>query len=185
MVILKRNMKKTINYFVILVLIVLLYSCKDEELRMQRIPYTGSELRTDGYYYHQTDKYICDIIFLYRNGIIIRAFWHWDINNPIEDFEQDIIKRYNELHKSQHEWGVFQVKDDKIEYEMFTGPGLVFCGMAVYRSLGYIENDTVFSIKQILQTHSCGASPIFSTPDNKYYFRSFSQKPDSTNSWIK
>jgi hypothetical protein len=161
-------------------------SCKDEELRLNRIPYTGSELRTDGYYYSQTNMYICDITFLYRNGIIIHATWSWDKNKPIEEIEKEMVNKYNELYKSQYEWGVFKVEDDKIEYEMFENPGLIFCGMAVYRSLGLIEKDTAFLIKQILHSHECsGTTSLFSTPDDRYHFRQFSPKPDSTNSWIK
>jgi len=178
-------MNKTVKYLIILALMIC--GCKDEELRLHRIPYTGLELRTDGYYYRQTDNNICDIIFLYRNGIIIHADWSWDKIKPIEEIEKEMIRRYDELYKSQYEWGVFKVEDDKIEYEMFRSPGFILCGMAVYRSLGTIEKDTAFCIKQILSSRLCSeeGTYLFKTLSDKYYFRPFSQKPDSTNSWIK
>ena len=65
-----------------IVLAVVFSSCKklfeDEELSMERVDYTGTELRTDGYYYYRYqyydsredslyDKFIPWI--LYRNGV--------------------------------------------------------------------------------------------------------------------
>lgn len=45
---------------------------KDEELTLPKTPYTGNELRTDGYYYCTGETAIM-VVFFYKDGTMIRA----------------------------------------------------------------------------------------------------------------
>lgn len=49
--------------------------CHDAEFSIEKTPYTGSQLRTDGYYYGEPDTDYAgvvrrDVLILYRNGIV-------------------------------------------------------------------------------------------------------------------
>ena len=46
---------------------------EDEELTLPKTPYTGNELRTDGYYYYTMNgEYFRTITFFYKNGVAFR-----------------------------------------------------------------------------------------------------------------
>ena len=59
---------------VIIMLFIGMSSCskwlENEKLTLQKTPYTGNELRTDGYYYDMEDGKIWSTYFFYRNGIL-------------------------------------------------------------------------------------------------------------------
>jgi hypothetical protein len=166
-------MNKIIKYLIILALTLLLYGCKDEELTLPKIPYTGNEIRTDGYYYSYyannstpPEEYIVTL-FLYRNGVILSAGAYDERN--LNALERKMLERYESLQNEKIGWGVFIVKNNKIEYEQWsTSAG---GGLPVFRNFYNIENDTT----------------LRGFTGNIYHFKQFSPKPDSTvaNKWIK
>lgn len=164
-------MNRHIKYLIMLALILLLYSCKDEELTLQKVPYTGNEIRTDGYYYsyyvNSTSHEYIVVFFLYKNGIILSAGTYEKTDFDI--FEKAMLVRYGSLEKQKIGWGVFIVQDNKIEYEQWSTS--VGGGLPVFRSFYDIENDTTLK----------------NPAGRMYHFRQFSPKPDSTaaNKWIK
>ena len=162
-------MIQLIKHVKFLSLILILYSCKDENFSFQKIPYTGDELRTNGYYftyYHTLGKDYTIINFLFRDGTIMSAgsFENLDFNVV----EQKLVERYELIRKNKIGWGVFQVIEDKIIFESWStnsGGG----GLPVYKWSAKIENDTTFLRYDSNQT---------------WHFKQFSPKPDSTNRFI-
>ena len=66
-----------------IVLAVVFSSCKkmfeDEELSMKRTDYTGTELRTDGYYFYKNaDNF--HPLFIFNNGVFIHGYTY-EISN--------------------------------------------------------------------------------------------------------
>ena len=164
-------MKRCIKYLIITALILLTHSCKDEELTLQRVPYTGNEVRTDGYYYSYyannsspPEEFIV-VFFLYRNGVILSARSYEKTDFDI--LEKTMLNRYESLQNEKIGWGVFIVQNNKIEYEQWSTS--VGGGLPIFRNFYDIENNTTLK----------------SFAGKIYYFRQFSPKPDSTNNFIK
>jgi hypothetical protein len=156
-------------------LILCIWGCKKpyEELSLQRIDYTGNELRIDGYYYYFYEDRIV-VCFIYCNGIIKLC------GSPpsIQDFEN----RDNPCSGSSSKigWGVFIVEKDNIKYEVWRGsPG--FETLPTEISEGRILNDTTFHIT--LSYRQDGSERH--ERNDLYHFRHFYPKPDSTNSFIQ
>ena len=164
---------------ILLILVVLLCGCnkmfKDEELLLSKTPYLGDELRIDGYYYRQLppDKY--NILFLYRDGIMI---YYICFLTDLQQIEDRIPSIYEEIKNSKLRWGVFVISDYRIQY---SGWGTsVGGGLPTYKSIGIIENDTTFHI-----TKDINSDGREFEVNEMYHFRQFSPKPDSTNNFIK
>ena len=144
---------------------------KDEELSIQRKDFLGNELRTDGYYYSYYENNSSPseesiiTFFLYRNGVILSSGGYKKTNSDV--LEKEMLERYELLQNKKTGWGVFIVKDNKIEYEQWsTSSG---GGLPIFKSSYDIENDTTL-------ISPCG---------NIYHFKQFSPKPDSINNFIK
>jgi hypothetical protein len=150
----------------------------DAELSIQRVNYTGSELRTDGYYFRQEAEYNQTLaMFLFRNGVVLSARAYGSLDLSI--VESEMIQRYNTIRNDKMGWGVFLIADNQILIEQWnasTGHSL-----PIIKRKGYIENDTTFRIAETYY------SDIEKTEYREFiwHFREFSPKPDSTNVFIK
>ena len=166
-------MKRLTKYIVAVILVFFLQNCKDEDLSLQRVPYTGAEVRMDGYFYHHWKGYnssaivvdFTNVFFLYENGIILSAGSFESIN--LDTVENMMLGRYGSIVKSKSGWGVFIVTGNMIEYEQWSTS--VGGGLPIFKNTYNIENDTT----------------LINPSGNVYHFRQFSPKPDSTNSFIK
>jgi len=177
-------MKTTILFIIVSIFIVFMPCCNklfpDEKLSLQRVDYNGNELRIGGYYYCQevTETHsITTVMFLYQNGVVLSSgsFSTIDLN----DVEEELPDRYNLLKKYKDGWGVFLVTDNNIEYEMWNAS--TGYSLPIIKRKGYIENDTTFHITETYFSDS-------KQTDYKefiYHFKQFSNKPDSTNVYIK
>lgn len=162
----------------VIVLAVVFSSCKklfeDEELSMKRTNYTGTELRTDGYYYStyhyyderedaQYDKFIPWI--LYRNGVSLYGYvYDYSEMKKVEQSFED--GSFYDRHKDDKtRWEVFQISGSVIEFEGWESNGL---NLTSDTRCGEILNDTTFRINKYV-----------------YHFKQFAPKPDSTNRFIK
>jgi len=164
-------MKHFIRFIAIIMFVMIFSNCEDGELSLQRIPYTGNDIRMDGYYYKFWSSFNSASIdnttafFLFRNGIILAAGSFGSIN--LNDVDEKLLDRYKFLEKQKIGWGVYNVKGNKIVFEQWTTS--VGGGLPVYKDSYNIENDTTL-------TDPYGGV---------YHFRQFSPKPDSTNNFIK
>jgi hypothetical protein len=149
-----------------------------DKLSLQRIPYSGKELRIDGYYYRKLYNYneeLLNIHFFYSTGIVR---YGGGGSTSFEEVEERILNNQIVPGTSRTDWGVFHVKENTIKFEMWypSSGG----GAPVYVREGMILNDTTFHI--IVSYRSNGKER--NTEDEMYHFRKFSPKPDSTNNFI-
>jgi len=175
-----------ITFFISAVLVIV--SCgalsdamiTDDTLKLDRVYYSG-DLRLDGYYYTRVpvngsgDR--IDIYFLYTNGIVI-----YGETPKIENIEGHESKfadggYYNRINSIKYYWGVFTSNTNIImeTWEPSSGGPL----KTVVRS-GEILDDKTFVITSFLNNYSGETS----TRNDTFYFKEFSPKPDSTNTFI-
>lgn len=154
-----------------------------ESLTLPKRPYTGAELRIDGYYYYKyypsENEVYYSTYFFYENGIILYggAVNETEIHRLENDFTT--TEWLNAVRKYKDGWGLFNINQNKILFERWypNSPGQP----KVYIREGKILNDTTFHI-------TVSYRPDGSERREKnevYHFKQFSPKPDSTNNFIK
>lgn len=174
----------------ILILIIGLFvfaTCKRnreniENLTIPLQPYNGSELKTNGYYYRVSQDNIGNvtyqIYFLYRNGVVL--YGGFPLLSELPEIELSYANgTYYAEANNKTNWGRFDINGNQIRLEKwFPSSG----GPApVYMHSGTIINDTLFHITTSRESHGDNsAKPL----DYYYYFKPFSPKPDSTNSFV-
>lgn len=176
------NEKLKLTLFLALV-VLFVSSCskwlENEKLTLQKTPYTGNELRLDGYYYDMEDGKIWSTYFFYRNGILHYGIASDTLDNDLVKYDAWFASEYysEHLRSGRRRWGVFEIHDDSIVFERW---GILEGGDPVLRFSGRILNDTTFIITKCENPHSgdvCQEQDLF-------HFRHFSPKPDSTNMFI-
>ena len=179
-------MKKIILLLVVLMFFamnLLFCSCEKErqELSMAKTPYTGNELRIDGYYFsNQVFTDYIGIAVFYRNGICINVFTQIESHDTISFIENEILLNeglMSNFWNTPNHIGVFLINKESIEFETWeAGRDII-----TFSNFGEILNDTTFLITKQVNNQS-GATEAMSLT---YRFRQFSPKPDSTNIFIK
>jgi hypothetical protein len=155
----------------------LLCCCKvAEELILNRMDYTGSNLKIDGYYYHEYESgYIAH--FFYRNGVIYTTNAMLNIDN-LEDLDIQIINRLVKGKTAQFHWfwGTYKIEGDIIRINHWLpGTGGAYPAKLVK---GKITDSVSLEL-------NWGGDIINNKELNYWKFREFSPKPDSTNRFIK
>jgi hypothetical protein len=170
--------------FLVVFLLCTITSCvddwwKDDEFSLQKTPYTGNELRLDGYYYCElpmvTDLYSFEVIFFYRNGICYKfiAHSHEKINEALKN------SRKVKLELQKANWGLFTINGNTIKFEFLYLTDEL--RKPVFVRKGIVLNDSTFHINESYRSDGSEQSKL----DETYHFRQFSPKPDSTNNFIK
>ena len=178
-------MKQTI-ILLLLSIIIMSNSCeKKEEAFLTKTPYKGNEIRLNGYYFYTYKDYenieYFSPIFLYRDGIALQ-----ETGNEIskqEEMERDYYNSSNsrELNlKTKWVWEVFLVNNNEIIFESWNPEDIY----AIRRSIGKILNDTTIVLYQKYRIVN-GIQTRINMDSTFYYFKKFSPKPDSTNSFVK
>jgi hypothetical protein len=146
---------------------------------MTKTPYSGDELRIDGYYYSniRPANYIGVAIF-YMDGFCIHT-WIKPVNQDTLNYiESEILLNnecINKMKNTPSNIGVFRIMYPDIQIEAWeyrTDPTSHF---------GKIINDTMFIINKRVNNRT---EETYSE-NLTYRFKQFSPKPDSTNVWIK
>lgn len=170
---------------ILLIIAVLLFGSCDTSLQyltMFKTPYTGDDLRIDGYYYSSpiNENYIRVAVF-YRDGFC----FHTSINPKNQDtlncIENEILLNdafISKLKNAPAHIGVFRIGNSLIEFEAWEYRSWT------YTYFGKIINDTTFIINKRVY-RSSSKSNITYDENTTYRFRQFSPKPDSTNVFIK
>lgn len=149
---------------------------QDDFLTIPKTPYTGDELRTDGYYYEKWDGKIYSISFFYKDGVFL------DIGGRKEENEvNDYISEVSSAELPKGFWGAFLSEEKKLTIEKFVGSEK---GYEVYRYEIEIANDNSFVLYESSRMKN-GIKTNSRHIERKYYFKPFSPKPDSTNNFIK
>ncbi len=154
---------------------------QDGQLHLSRKPYTGNQLRLDGYY---SGEYLSgemvDNYFLYENGIIFYA--NSTEKNNLDNHEKNFTDlNYIKVSKqTKPRWGVFEVEGAIIRFSRWT-----FGEPPVTAALwtGKVLSETSFVITEV---YSSGHGKRVYPKDKQivYNLRSFSPKPDSSNPFI-
>lgn len=173
---------KLIMTTILLSIIITILSCRgerwDDKLTLPRQDYYGSELNINGYYYNITESNNYEILFLYRNGVVLHG--SYASINQLSDLEQSYANGnyYSAIKNDKTSWGRFIIEGNKISREFWQpsngGP------LDAYTHSGTILNDTTFQITQAWR--SC-KSKKKNDLDRIYHFKKFASKPDSTNSY--
>lgn len=165
--------------------LIIFSSCsimKDDMLSLERMDYTGMDIRLDGYWWKNLEGAIEPsrfVLFLYNNGIALSG-----LSFPVDELAEKEAEYKSKIFRdavlrSKTGWGVFSINGKDIEIEMWAssngGPL-----KTVIRS-GEILNDGTFVITSFLNNYSGETS----ARNDTFYFKEFSPKPDSTNVFIK
>ena len=152
---------------------------KDRDFSMKAIPYTGNELKINGYYYKNKDKdnEYSRVMIFYANGILL------NVNISTVEIEDrlkatDFTKRYRDCMAC---WGPFNINNSVFQFEFYA----IF-GNNWHTCIAHckILNDTTFNIENITFSKTGKVVEIEDFP-GKFHFKQFSPKPDSTNNIIK
>lgn len=156
-----------------IVLFLIVQSCKrsysDEELTINKIVYTGTDIRLDGCYVSDSDelKKYNAYKFFYSNGVYFGFSDMPNINSRSQITNIDYKSNYKGY------WGLFQVQNKTIIVQTWK--------MSDVNSQFIIQNRAYKIINDT--TLSCD---LLNDGDITYYhFKPFSPKPDSTNVFIK
>jgi len=169
------------------IIAILNFSCrkhilKDDTLTLTMQDYTGNQLRIDGYYYQEKNGKFYTMYCFFRNGIVLYLGGGFS-PSQITEMEGRIQdgRFYNDVKNLKDYWGVFLIENSNIKFEKWypsSGGGL-----PTYIREGNILNDTTFVITEVYRMKN--GKKIEAEPHNEtYYFKAFSPKPDSTQTFI-
>ena len=169
---------------VIIMLFIGMNSCskwlENEELTLPKTPYTGNELRTDGYYYYTMNgEYFRTITFFYKNGVAFRPPSGSHSLQEVDEYVINELVGENRFHDSQLSWELYNIENDRILINYWVSPRPFRC----YFEEGTILNDTTFVIQRYYRMEN-GEMTDVGDVNETYHFRQFSPKPDSTNTFI-
>ena len=156
----------------------------DDSLSLPLQNYTGTEIKTDGYWYDvspDSDNNIWfNIYFFYENGVIFGGTSVQDYNLEMREEEFRNGTYYESSFDIKHNWGVFVVDSPYIAFERWY-PN--FPPLHAYVRAGKIINDTTFVITESYRMVD-GQKTEMKDRNETYHFKKFCPKPDSTNSFI-
>ncbi len=156
--------------------IILLLGCEKQfhNLKLKRVPYTGNELRIDGYYYSEEDNNgDHSIAVFFRNGICIYTY------TDSENIEKDILLNKSLINRFRNEpnhFGVFYINGTSLEFEEWeNGRDII-----TFSNFCKILNDTTF-LRTKYRNNQSGDSY---SEKLLFHFKKFSPKPDSICKFI-
>lgn len=163
--------------------IILLTGCdtKLQHLSMKKTPYSGNELRIDGYYYSNPDPDILGRIYVavfYQDGFCIYTQGSPENTDILSYIENEILLNdayINKLKREPIHIGAFQIMNPDIEIEYWAFRS------APFRCYGEIIDGTTFTINKVIENKS-GKTHV---KNLTFQFQQFDQKPDNTNNYVK
>ena len=180
------------KYYWFIVPLLFLTSCKDlfivdKEFSMSAIPYTGNELRIDGYYYKKVDS---DTTFVYIFVFFTNGVYFGGVGSKPFIGLEDRLHDPNYIKNLQNKnscWGPYQIKGRVLKSEFYDIFGNSWRTCIAH---GKILNDSTFNIEKVtfsktekeVNVKMEGTSYYFL---GEYHFKQFNPKPDSTNNIIK
>lgn len=155
--------------------------CKDESLTLNKVEFTGSQMRTNGFYYGNSSvdskdiKYY-ELFIFYKDGIMMLIG-----DSEFEKMEEYVTTIANSNQKNtKFAWGLFNIADKEISIEHWVAAQ---CGYPTVLRSGEILNDTTFVLNKMIRRDSQGTTE--NNINQEFHFRQFDIKPDSTNNFIK
>ncbi len=157
--------------------------CEDDELSLERVDYTGNQLRIDGYYFGDVNpnstKPFANIYYFYENGVFFTSeaanLDQAESGTIVVDIENTFGK------KIKGAWGVFQINGSLIEIERWQSR-MSGCETSLYER-GNILNDSTFVLTR-REARENGKAVVVKDINSIFKFRPLPEKPDSSNSFI-
>ena len=170
------------RFVLLMVLIPFFTSCFFDtslfDMKMDKAPYTGNELRIDGYYYSGvTSGGSIAVSVFYRDGFCIHTRFKPESQDTLTDIENKILlndKYISNLKNSPSHIGVFRIIDSDIEFEAWEYRNQTFS------HYGEIVNDTTFIINERKDNRTGKVYKEILT----YRFKQFDAKPDSISKYV-
>ena len=178
--------------FCIIVFLFFLNACikdffiKDKDFSMKVLPYTGNELKIDGYFYKKIDDEKSIFLVLYTNGV---QFGGNGMITPTIEIEGKLRDTgyISYLRDCRPCWSPFEVNNNVLRFEFYD----IFKGTNWHTCFAHckILNDTTFTVEKItfsktgkkVNVEREGSSSCML---GEFHFKQFSPKPDSTNNFI-
>jgi len=180
-------MKKIIYFFVLLGLIISLFSCvilpnlkKDFYTYKLPIIQYGNEIpiKINGVYV-QKSTHFNDAFYFYSNGSVKSSSFLSDFWQNPGDKVKEIQNFY--IYNSKEHWGHYLIQEDTLIIQLFSRNNQEFFKRQVIEYKGVIQSDTSFVIisgYHYLDKHQFINQPI------TYLFYPTNIKPDSTKAWF-
>jgi len=168
--------------FFLLIAVLIITSCSKrlDELMMNKSPYTGSELRIDGYYMSSPNSSMdVGVGVFYRDGVCIHFFFRPETLDTMNYIESEFLLNESFINdaKSKPSWlGVFEINDESLNFETWEAGR----NITTFNHFADILNDTTFILRERVDNLLSSSS----TENLTYRFKEFSPKPDSTNMFI-
>lgn len=170
-------------------LILLLSMCTSfEPLLLKKENFSNNNLKLNGYYYSLENQKF-NAFFIYNNGVYYGGNWEGNINfdsKNLVNLDAEIKKIYliKDKNPVRFSWGVFNINNSIIKIERWlSGTGGAYPTQML---IGEIKNDTTIHFHtQIGNEWNKNSGKKTTEISRNYYFRPFSPKPDSTNTFIK
>lgn len=166
----------------IIIALTILFGCRKElyQLSMSRVPYTGNELKINGYYYSNlTSSNDIGLAMFYRNGVCMFMYTRIESQDTLSYIENEILlndELMSECWSTPNHIGVFRINAGLIEFETWeAGRDII-----TFSSSGVILSDTSFLLTEQVNNESGSSSSL----NLKFRYNEFSPKPDSTNNFI-
>ena len=152
---------------------------KDDLLSFEKMFFSGSELRTDGYYYNEYISGYFTVYFFYKDGTLLYGSSFPIDELSLQEIEYSNGDHYNYAKTLKYYWGIFKVERNELLFERWypSQPPL-----KAYIRSGIILNDTTFKITDFYRIQE-GQKTNVESRNEFYHFKAFSPKPDSTNSF--
>jgi hypothetical protein len=152
-------------------------------LFLDKVPYTGDELRTDGYYYHSRptvsfpELKIIRVAVFYRDGFCMYFGLQQETSNLTQRIEEELLNEetINWLKSAPNGIGVFQINGQSIEFEVWSR--LRRNNIITNSRFGEILNDSSFILRETIDNDKGKTYE----ENIRFEFKQFSPKPDSTN----
>jgi len=168
----------------------MLYLCscekilKNEEFSIKCVPYLGSELRIDGYYYLKrlgsdgNKRFISYFIF-YSDGVSSTGNIETENLSDVESYFA--TWSYDKWIRSNlYVWGPFSIQGDKLRMQYYEPSDYLI--KRIEEVSCTILNDSTFYLEKIYLVHAEKEGRSFTT--GEYRFKQYSPKPDSTNNFL-
>ena len=167
----------------LIVFLCSIFSCvilKDDPLSLDREANSGTDIRLDGYWWQKlklAHEPHVGIYFFYKDGVFLQGGAISIAELDEYDFSSDEFRKASL--RSKTGWGVFQTSQSTIQIETWlaSSGGRLKTGIKT----GEIINNEMFVIYSSLNNYSGETS----ARNDTFYFKEFSPKPDSTNTFIK
>ena len=184
----RSNKKVTFRFLYLLAALLLVSQSQcirgeDDPLSIPLMPYTGDQLRIDGYYYQigYDGETIFDAYFFYKNGMLIYCGGGGE--SSLEEMDTYIKRYYIDIKQNGYKYakqrvGVFLVEGNDIKFSRWYPSEKPY---SAFVSEGMILNDTTF---HITKSYRSTGTQEPRARDEMYFFRKFSPKHDSTNRFI-